>query len=51
MPLGYGGGINSIEMMAKLYDSIEKLIINNATLNNPKLIFEAVKLFVAKYSS
>lgn len=46
MPLGYGGGINSIEMMAKLYElGIEKLIINNATLNNPKLISEAVKLF------
>jgi cyclase len=46
MPLAYGGGIsnlNEIELLIQI--GIEKVVINNAALNNANLISEAVKYF------
>ncbi|MFN7312670.1 MAG: AglZ/HisF2 family acetamidino modification protein [Bacteroidota bacterium] len=46
MPLGYGGGISELDDIKKLFAlGVEKVIINNAALNDPKLITEAAKIF------
>jgi len=45
MPLGYGGGITSVEDIKKLfYLGIEKVIINNQLLSNKEFIKDASKL-------
>lgn len=45
MPLSYGGGITSIEQMQKLFHmGYEKIIVNTAFYQNPKLITEAANL-------
>ena len=45
MPLSYGGGITTIEQMQKLFHmGYEKVIVNTAFYNNPKLITEAADL-------
>jgi imidazole glycerol-phosphate synthase subunit HisF len=46
MPLGYGGGISTIDMMRiVLRSGVEKVVINNAAINNPRIIYEAAKEF------
>lgn len=46
MPLGYGGGINSLEDIEQLFNiGIEKVIINTAAFSNLNLITEAAKVF------
>jgi imidazole glycerol-phosphate synthase subunit HisF len=46
MPLGYGGGINSLEDIEQLFNiGIEKVIINTAAFANINLITEASKIF------
>ena len=46
MPIGYGGGINSIEHIEKLIKiGIEKVILNTATFLNEDLLTEAIKIF------
>lgn len=45
MPLGYGGGIKTIEQIKRLlFIGYEKIIINTELVKHPKLIEEAVKL-------
>lgn len=45
MPLSYGGGITSVEQVRKLLAiGYEKVVINTALIENPKLIEEAVAL-------
>lgn len=46
MPLAYGGGINTIEMCRKIFSiGIEKIVINTAALENPRLIDKAAHEF------
>lgn len=46
MPLGYGGGITTVDMMRSVLRSgAEKVVINNAAINNPQVISEAAKEF------
>lgn len=46
MPLGYGGGINSLEMIREILNvGIEKAILNTQAVRNPKLITDAVNYF------
>lgn len=46
MPLSYGGGVNKIEDIKKLFRiGFEKVIINTASIENPNLISEASKQF------
>lgn len=45
MPLSYGGGITNIEQIKKIFHmGYEKVIINTAFYQNPKLITEAANL-------
>ena len=45
MPLGYGGGISSIDQIKKLFSlGIEKVIFNNASIENIDLLKEAALL-------
>lgn len=45
MPLSYGGGITNIEQIKKIFHmGFEKVIINTAFYQNPKLITEAANL-------
>ena len=45
MPMGYGGGISSVEEMRRIIISgFEKVIINSAALTNRKIIQEGVSL-------
>lgn len=45
MPLGYGGGVTTVEQVNKLYAiGVEKVIINSAAVENPGLISEAAKV-------
>lgn len=46
MPLAYGGGINKIEDVKKIFfNGVEKVIINKAALVNRKLISEIARLY------
>ena len=46
MPLGYGGGITSLQEIEKLFNlGIEKVILNSSAFHHPKLISEAVHVF------
>jgi len=46
MPIGYGGGINSISIMERLFKiGVEKVVINTASYNNYDLIRQAAKVF------
>ena len=39
MPLGYGGGITTLDQIKRIYSTgIEKVILNSVVLDNPKLI-------------
>ncbi len=45
IPLAYGGGITHIDQIKELfYLGVEKVIMNNSAVNNPKLISEAAGL-------
>src|SRR5437868_7691266 len=45
MPLCYGGGVQTIEQMLKLFSlGIEKVSVNTAFVQNPQLISEAAEL-------
>jgi cyclase len=46
MPLGYGGGINKINTIEKLFKiGVEKTILNNVLIENPQLVTEAANVF------
>ncbi|MGB0370664.1 MAG: AglZ/HisF2 family acetamidino modification protein [Opitutales bacterium] len=46
MPMSYGGGITSLEQMAKIFSSgFEKVILNTSALRKPQLIREAADKF------
>jgi len=46
MPMAYGGGINSLEMIVKVFKlGFEKVIINQYALMNPNFITEASNYF------
>lgn len=46
MPVGYGGGINSLEHIEKLFKiGIEKVIINSLAYSNESVLTEAIKIF------
>lgn len=46
MPLAYGGGISNIEQVKEiLFQGVEKVVFNNAALNNQKLIAETAHQF------
>lgn len=46
MPLCYGGGIKSVRQIEKiLYAGVEKVSLNTAAFENPKLVDEAAKEF------
>ena len=46
MPLAYGGGINKLDDIRRLFEiGFEKVIFNSATIENPELIIEASSLF------
>ena len=46
MPLGYGGGVRTIEDMKKLFSlGIEKVILNSAAINDVELISNAARIF------
>ena len=44
MPLSYGGGVNNLEQIKKLFQiGFEKVIINTALYSNPELVRQAVE--------
>lgn len=46
MPIGYGGGINSLDQIEKLFKiGIEKVILNSAAFSNENILTEAIKIF------
>ena len=46
MPLSYGGGINNIEQIKKIFKiGVEKVIINSSIPKSPELISEAAKIY------
>jgi len=46
MPLSYGGGINSLEMAKRIFDTgFEKIILNTSAYVNPKLITEIADVY------
>lgn len=46
MPIGYGGGINKIEHIEKLFKiGVEKIILNSAAFTNENLIQEASSIY------
>jgi cyclase len=46
MPVGYGGGITSIEQAKRiLYEGIEKVVFNTSAIENPELIRDASRQF------
>tara|TARA_Y100001933_G_C18945691_1_gene541553 strand:+ start:514 stop:1272 length:759 start_codon:yes stop_codon:yes gene_type:complete len=48
MPFSYGGGITNINQMRRLYKlGIEKVILNTAAIDNPKLVYEAAQMIGA----
>ena len=46
MPLGYGGGINTVEQAKNLFSlGVEKIILQSAAFDNPKFITELASRF------
>ena len=46
MPIGYGGGINSLDQIEKLFKiGIEKVILNTTAFSNENLLTDAIKIF------
>ena len=46
VPLAYGGGVNNIDDIKRLFSmGIEKVVINSATYTNPDMVKEAVKIY------
>jgi len=46
MPIGYGGGINKLEQIEKLFKlGVEKVILNTVAHSNPDLINQAAQIF------
>jgi cyclase len=46
MPLSYGGGIRSTAQMRRLFDlGVEKLVLNSAAYDDPKLVDKGAMLF------
>ena len=46
MPLSYGGGISSIDQVKSiLFEGVEKVVFNNSTIYNTKLISETAERF------
>lgn len=46
MPLGYGGGIKSVEEVKKIFElGFEKVVINSSTFDNYKIIEDAANIF------
>jgi cyclase len=46
MPLGYGGGIRSLDDARAIYSSgIEKVVINTAAVDSPELIYEIANVY------
>ena len=46
MPIGYGGGVKSLEQMYRLFrGGVEKVSLSSAAIENPKLVSEAAKAF------
>jgi len=49
MPIGYGGGIESLEDIKRLFTlGVEKIIVNSLIFTNPGLIENAIKLYGAQ---
>jgi len=49
MPLSYGGGVSSLDDFEKLFSlGVEKVVINQLLLTNPKLVGQAVSIFGAQ---
>ena len=49
MPIGYGGGIESLEDIKRLFSlGVEKIIVNTLIYTNPALIENAIKLYGAQ---
>lgn len=45
MPLGYGGGISSIDEVKKIFNiGIEKVIFNTSLIDNPELVAQSAAL-------
>lgn len=46
MPLCYGGGINSVDDMKEIFNiGVEKVSLNNAAIENHKIVEEGAKIF------
>jgi cyclase len=46
MPIGYGGGVNNLEQIKKLFQlGVDKIIINSAAVLEPDLIKKASKIY------
>jgi len=46
MPLSYGGGINSLSQMSKIFSiGVEKIVLNQSLLNNRSFISKAIDLY------
>lgn len=46
MPVGYGGGISTVEQIRKILNmGVEKVVVNAAALRNPQLVRDAVREF------
>jgi cyclase len=46
MPIGYGGGINTIQQIETLFKTgVEKVILNTALFSNPNLLNQASQIF------
>lgn len=49
MPVCYGGGLNTLDDVKQIFDlGIEKISLNNAAVENPKLITEVAKKYGAQ---
>jgi imidazole glycerol-phosphate synthase subunit HisF len=49
MPIGYGGGIETLEDIKRLFTlGVEKIIVNSLIYTNPTLIENAIKLYGAQ---
>lgn len=46
MPVSFGGGLTSLEQMKILFSSgFDKVVLNSAAVNNPKLLSDAAELY------